>query len=442
MKQQILKNVAKKLTHYKKIDTIQRVLDNCIKIKFDKDEPYYFNLQKGDSYIYKNPNQKQIKNYTAPFDVVLKKRFTNAKIEQIYLLPDDKILQIHTTLSSKYKSQKTILQLEFTGRHTNAIILDKDEIIIEALRHIDISNSFREIKVGIKLLPLPKKEFKEKDIKIDDLDKYLFDEFKKREEKELLSLKKQKLQSLQKQKAKLQKLLNDLEDENTLLKKSSKLEYEGGLVLSNLHLIKNYQDQITLKDYDGKEITINLPKGAKTAANGANILFKRAKKLKQKAKNLHIERDNLSQKVAYQETLIDVVNNAKNTQELKLYFPKQKKIKKSKIKDTNIEEFFYKDYKISLGKNQKGNIALLKKAKMNDFWLHLKDMPSSHVIITTDKKRLPDDVLEFGAKLCVNFSTKERGKYLVDYTPRRNIKTKEGANVNYIDYKTIFVIKD
>ena len=111
-------------------------------------------------------------------------------------------------------------------------------------------------------------------------------------------------------------------------------------------------------------------------------------------------------------------------------------------KETNIENFFFQDYKISLGKSEKGNIALLKDAKMSYFWLHLKDMPSTHVIIRTSKKTLPEDVVEFAAKLCVNFSINEKGRYLVDYTQRRNVKMRDGANVNYIEYKTISVKKD
>lgn len=74
---------------------------------------------------------------------------------------------------------------------------------------------------------------------------------------------------------------------------------------------------------------------------------------------------------------------------------------------------------------------------MGDIWLHLKDMPSTHVIIRTDKKNVPESVLMFAAKLCVQFSTAEAGSYLVDYTYRRHVKVRQGANVNYVDYKTV-----
>jgi predicted ribosome quality control (RQC) complex YloA/Tae2 family protein len=443
MKKELLQLIAKKLSQYKKIHSIERVANTTIKIVFDKDEAYFFNLQRGDSYIYKNLNQKKIKNYSAPFDIVLKKQFTNAKIEKIVVPKNDKILQIHTVSASKYKSQKSLLQFEFTGRHTNIIILNDENIILEALRHIDISNSFREVKVGVKLLDLPEKEFKSTPLEIDDLDQFLINEHKKREDIQLKSIKKQKLSSLVKKLKKLKKILNSLDDEKLLLDKSQKLEHHAGLILANIHNIKNYQSTITLKDYDGSDVVIELPKGSHTPANAANMIFKRAKKLKQKAKNSYIEKDNLKEKIEFLEKLIYIVEQSKSIQEIELYLPKQSKIQKNRDKkETNIESFYFQDYKISLGKSEKGNIALLKEAKMSDFWLHLKDMPSTHVIIRTSKKTLPEDVLEFAAKLCVNFSVKERGRYLVDYTPRRNVKMRDGANVNYIEYKTLSIEKE
>ena len=69
-------------------------------------------------------------------------------------------------------------------------------------------------------------------------------------------------------------------------------------------------------------------------------------------------------------------------------------------------------------------------------------MPSTHVIIRTDKKNVPESVLLFAAKLCVQFSATGAGSYLVDYTYRRHVKMREGANVNYVEYKTVKVQKD
>ena len=91
-----------------------------------------------------------------------------------------------------------------------------------------------------------------------------------------------------------------------------------------------------------------------------------------------------------------------------------------------------------LGKNEKGNIELLKEAKKRDIWMHIKDIPSCHVIIRTDKKSVPQSVLDFAGKICVEFSVTKKGTYLVDYTQRHNVSIKDGANVTYVDYKTMY----
>ena len=84
---------------------------------------------------------------------------------------------------------------------------------------------------------------------------------------------------------------------------------------------------------------------------------------------------------------------------------------------------------------------MLKNAKAKDIWMHLKDRPSAHVIISTDKQQLPERLIEAAAKLCVDFSVFEKGSYLVDYTPRREVRVQEGANVLYTNYKTLSIQK-
>ena len=444
MKRDILVQIVQTLCTVSKINAIERVDDSIVKIVFDKGEPYYFDLGRGDPYVFKkHENYKRVKNYNAPFDVVLKKRFTNAKVAKIDLHEGDKILRIRVDSSSKYKVEPAILQFEFTGRNTNIILLDSAGVILEAMRHIDIGTSFREVRVGVKLLDLPAKSFTETAIMIEDMDLFLHEEFSRRESQKLHALKKQKISALMKKEKKLQKILQNLESETKLLEEAARLEYDANLLLANLHLLKNYQKEVTLTDYEGNARTIMIPAQSHTPSQAANLLFSHSKKKKQKAKNSHIERDNLQGKIDFLQKLMASVEEAKSVDEINLYLPKQPKKQKNRIKvDTNVESFFIEGYKISLGKNEKGNITLLKEAKMGDIWLHLKDMPSTHVIIRTDKQRVPESVLMFAAKLCVQFSATSAGNYLVDYTHRRHVKMRDGANVNYVEYKTVSIVKE
>ncbi|MDD2448250.1 MAG: hypothetical protein PHG10_01160, partial [Sulfurimonas sp.] len=56
-----------------------------------------------------------------------------------------------------------------------------------------------------------------------------------------------------------------------------------------------------------------------------------------------------------------------------------------------------------------------------------------------DKQNIPQNIIEEAAKLCVEFSTVQKDKFLVDYTPRREVTIQSGANVLYNKYKTIEV---
>ena len=443
MTRSALVQIASHLSRYRKINAIERVEDTIVKIVFDRENSYYFDMRRGDAAIFQTASYKKVRNYNAPFDVVLKKRFNNARVEKVEVPKGNRILRILVNSSSSYKAQKSVLQFEFTGRNTNIIILDENGVILEAYRHIDAHTSFREVQPGVRLQELPPRPFKESLEKIEDIPAYLHEVFAKRQNQKIETLRKQKMQIVAKKLQKLQKFYDKLEDETLLRQKSEALRQQGNLLLSHLHLMKNYQKEITVTDFEGKECTICLPEKSRTPAEAANDFFKRAKKLKQKAKFTHIERDNLASKITFLQNLKEAIAQAKSIDELQLYLPKQpKNQKKEKKADANTETFFIEGYKIMLGKNEHGNISLLKSAKMSDIWMHLKDMPSTHVIIRNEKKSPPFAVLEFAAKLCVQFSAVQAGSYLVDFTQRRNVKMRDGANVNYVNYDTIKVSKE
>ncbi len=437
-----LLKVADFLKQYKKINTIFRVDDTIIKVEFEKKEAIFFDLKKGDSFAFLKDDYKIIKHYTAPFDIVLKKRFTNASIENIEVENGNRILRFFTKKSSGYKEQETILQLEFTGRNTNAIILDSKRVVLEALRHIDISTSSREVKVGSFLKPLPPRDFNSPQKSIENIKKFLKDEYKKRETIKLKLEKSKKIKTIQKKIDKFEKLLLNIPSKESLEKNMQEAYKNADIILLNIHNINSYEKKYKVNDFEGNEVVITLPKEAKSPSHASKILYSQAKKYKQKLLNSHIERENLISKIEFYKNMQNLISKCKTLDEISLYLQKNKTEKKQKRVDSNIEVFFYKNYKIEVGKNEKGNITLLKTAKASDIWMHVKDIPSSHVIIHTTKQKLPLEVVEFGAKLCVNLSNLSAGRYLVDYTHRRNVKIRDGANVNYVDYKTIGVVKE
>ena len=413
-----------------------------LRIIFEAGEPLFIDLGRGDSYMFFKEDFKQAKRYTAPFDVLLGKRFSNAKIESMEVEEGNRIWRICVLASSSYKALRTTLQLEFTGRNTNAIILDENEVVLEALRHIDSSVSFRSVKVGEALEALPPKELKEKPFECEgSIEAYLKASYEKRLHVKLEEIKKQKIAQVVKKITKLTQAIDGLENEEDLYAQSEIANHHGTLVLANLHTIKGYQEAVTLHDFEGKEVTICLPQ-AQTPQMAANLLFKKSKKLRQKALSVHRQKENLEEKRLFLERMVNVINAARDPEEIQILVPKQRKSKQKGDEGSYYETFLLEGYRILLGKNEKGNIALLQEAKKSDIWLHVKDMPSSHVIICTEKQNVPESVLIFAAKLCVEFSMPQKGGYLVDYTKRKNVKPFDGANVAYEEYQTLKIYKE
>lgn len=414
--------------------------DMGIRIVFDKNNSWNFDMQRGNSTISIGEGSNRGKVYQAPFDVLLAKRLNRSTIQSVQMVGNDKIIRISVSTSGSYKSEVTLLQLEFTGKHTNAILLDKEEIVLEALRHIDEGISSRSVRVGQKLDLPPPLSYPPQLYPIEDVRGFLIDQFESRNAHKLERLKHEKRALLEKRLSQLHKHLNALEEESHLQEEAVRLQNNGHLVLANLEKIKPYEKSVVVADFDGTSKTLELPAGCVSASGCAENFFRRSKKAKQKAYGLHQERSNLEAKIRHLELFIQTINDAKNPEEIALLFPEKRSGSKLKTSDS-IAEFWIEGVKVSLGKSEKGNIELLRNAKARDIWLHIKDRPSSHVIISTDKQQLPDRLIEAAAKLCVDFSVFEKGSYLVDYTPRREVRIQEGANVLYTNYKTISIQK-
>jgi len=441
MKLYELKAIAQRLNNFTFISRARRIEDNTLEIMFDKSESYFFNMTRGHSFIYKAPSQRPLQGYNAPFDTLLHSLLSGSKLLNVEVPNDDRILRFIIAPKSSYKDKIVYLQLEFTGKNTNAILLDDNEVIIEALRHIDADSSFRVVRPGMELLEIPPFERREEAKEIGDIDTYLEEKFSDVQAKKLLELKKQKLSTIAKKIKKFEHLLNKLPDKEKLELQSKEHNNVGNLILSNLYQIKPYDTKLKTYDFKGNEVTIALPKDIKVNRM-SDYYFNLAKRAKSKAKNVHLEQENLSSKKAFYENIYYALEQANTPYELELLVPKRAKSLRKKEKLREGELFWIEDYKVMVGRNSKENQKLLSLAKSNDIWMHTREIPGSHVIIRTDKQNLPESVLHAAAKLCVDFSTDQPGNYLVDYTKRKFVKIQEGSSVEYDKYQTLSILKE
>jgi len=357
MKLSHLKQIVEYLKKFTKISAAHRVNDTTLKIVFDKSDAIYFNMQRSNSSIFKCQEYPRSKVYNAPFDVILAKRFNRSNVLDIELLNGDKIIRIKTALSSAYKEETTYLQLEFTGKYTNVIILDEENVVLEALRHIDLFSSYREVKVGHKLLDVKPAPFVAKEYPLEDVEKFLFSVYEQEQNAKLANLKKQKVAFLQKKLKKLEKLYAKLDSQEDLEEEAHKYQHYGNLVLANAATIKPYERNLHLQDYDGSSIEVRVDKEYANPFLISEMFFNKSKKAKQRAKNLHIEEESLASKIEHIKLFIHTVNAAKDVAKIELLFPKRVQNKKVKQNDS-IEIFWIEGYKVQLGKNEKGNVEI------------------------------------------------------------------------------------
>ncbi|MBO5362840.1 MAG: NFACT family protein [Clostridia bacterium] len=123
--------------------------------------------------------------------------------------------------------------------------------------------------------------------------------------------------------------------------------------------------------------------------------------------------------------------------------PKEKVGAKKKELITPFREFSFGGFTVLSGRNNLQNDRLVKNASPKDIWLHTQKYHSSHVLIVTDGKTVPDEVIKFAAEICAYYSDGRDGdKIPVDYCKRKFVKkpSKSKAGfVIYTDYKTLLV---
>ncbi len=418
MKLYIIKNLLKDIKQYKTIKNIKRVQNNEIKIEFEQNQNYFFDMTKNQSLVYKKRDiSHKTKNFSAPFDILLLKKLSNSKIVDISMPNDDKMLLFELENSTSYKSQTIYLLINFVPNWTNVILLDKHMKVLEALRQIDTNNIV--VKIGHIFLYPPKPTFEYIEQDIEDMEKFLYDIYDQKQAKLFENSKNNKLNQILKQIKKLKQIKDSLDDTDKLLEKSEQFNKDATKLIKDIHKQTGYTKAIQLKE--------------------SNDLFKKSKKMKQKALLQHIEQNNIEKKLEFNIKLQSIINRCKSLDELEFYLPKKEKNQTKTKKSSLYQSFFYNGYDIKLGRNESENIYLLKNSKSSDVWFHLKDRPSSHLIVVNRKKELPQDVIQKCATIVAKFSSKAGGDFLVDWTKRGNVKIQSGANVLYNPYSTIKV---
>ena len=179
----------------------------------------------------------------------------------------------------------------------------------------------------------------------------------------------------------------------------------GDLILSNLHIIKPGEAIINVWDYyDNSELEIKLNPLLNAQQN--------AQRFYRKGKNQHLQIEEIKRKIKTAEQgiiesdqkLLDLEKGKTIKIEKK---PAKKEQNASPYRLVNTEAF-----DIWVGKNAKGNDAMIKLARKRDTWMHARGFAGSHVIIRNNGAPIKNELLK-AAGLYAVLNSKAKSQVLV-----------------------------
>ena len=236
---------------------------------------------------------------------------------------------------------------------------------------------------------------------------------------------------------------------------SEKYRLYGELLTANLHQVKPGASFVTVTSYyDGSELKIPLDPRY-TPSRNAQIYYKKYGKAKTAVKEKKIQLDEVSQEIAYLESVLEFTEKARSLEELRTIrqeltdngFLRRRKSRNIKEKPGKPSPYTYtlaSGKKVFAGRNNKENDWLtLKKASSADIWFHTKDIPGSHVILFSEgQEPTKEELFETAAIAAWHSKGNNSENVPVDYTRVKYVKKPAGSKPGMVIFthnKTLYV---
>ena len=230
----------------------------------------------------------------------------------------------------------------------------------------------------------------------------------------------------------------------------------GELITANIYALRKGMDAFeAVNYYEEGAPTVRIPLDRTLApAQNAQKYFKKYNKQKRTLAAVAPQKEEALADLDYTRSMLSALSLAENALDLQemeaelrgagLLPPEKKRAKAAP--PIPFRTFSVGGFRILAGRNNVQNDRLVRAAAPDDVWLHTQKYHSSHVLIRTEGKPVPDEVLHAAAQICSYFSDgKASGKIPVDYCERRFVKKPSGAKagfVVYTDYRTLLVDPD
>ncbi len=236
---------------------------------------------------------------------------------------------------------------------------------------------------------------------------------------------------------------------------------KGELITANIYSVKKGDKKFEAVNYyddSMPKIDIELDENLSPSEN-AQIYYNKYNKAKRALAAVEIQKKQNEYEKEYLESVLSCIDLAETEAELddiktelvSQGFIKNKTKTNNNKKQKKSKPLHYVSsdgYDIFVGKSNTQNDELtLHTAKNSDIWLHTKNIPGSHVIISTNGNiQVPDNTLLQAAMLAAFYSKAKTGSNVpVDYTPKKFVKKPSGAKPGMVIYEknnTIYVTPD
>lgn len=254
---------------------------------------------------------------------------------------------------------------------------------------------------------------------------------------------------LKKDRRKVKKLNKQLDDAS----EADRYRIRGEILTTYLGKVPHGAKDVTLPNFydDNKPLKIRLSPELSPSRN-AQKYFTKYDKLKASVAYVNEQLKLTNEEIKYFENIqsqIDLASPA-DIQEIRLELQQQGYIKnkhkgkkRRKVRASKPEQFHTSDGTLVLvGKNNMQNDRLsFKIANKNEIWLHVKDIPGSHVVIRSTNPS--DQTLLEAAQLAAYFSKgRDSDNVPVDYLPVKRLHKPNGGKPGFVTFrgqKTLYV---
>jgi len=411
------------------------------------------------------------------FCAYLRSRITNARIEEIGQIEGERIVEISLIKRPKETDGEgaapvsMTLVAELTGKSGNLILIDKDNIIMDAKRYFRAPESQRSVEPGEQLLPLPPRDIiKAEKTEVPPQEGESWNEAVDRfysgqtNTGELKAEKKRLRQAIKAAQKKAARKLRNLREDRAKATENRDRQRLGELILANMAVIKKGLKEVVLDDfYEDPPVKIKITLDPRQDARGnAERYFRRGKKAKTTLRMLEERLPEAESELEYIEGLGCSLDEAADTAEaalleeeliesgiLKRPVVDKRAVKKKAVNKINKPYRRYLSSEglvILCGKSGAGNDLLVKKeGRQNDLWFHANNAAGAHVLLkagAADLSAHKQSIIEAASIAAYYSKAKNAAKVDVIYADVKKVKKPRGArpgSVTVGEHKAVMV---